>query len=93
LNDVPHELTHVVFHQNEDSAAIQETYFTFFPLWLGEGLAASDETTDTYSSTLYSTIGARPLIDIVRTFTNDNPSDSNEGLIFGRHPLDRQVRA
>src|SRR5262249_15793558 len=43
--DLPHELTHIVFHQNEDTARI-EAFFTFFPLWLDEGLATYDETGD-----------------------------------------------
>lgn len=51
LSDIPsddaasslaHEMTHVVFHQNEDAGKVESGEIEFYPRWLDEGLAEHD---------------------------------------------------
>ncbi|HEX8034012.1 MAG TPA: peptidase MA family metallohydrolase, partial [Ktedonobacterales bacterium] len=79
VNDLPHELTHIVFHQNEDSGHL-EPYISFYPRWLDEGLAAYDEPpnsryTRSYDDALAKAVAARHPVDILQQFVHDYPTD------------------
>lgn len=80
VNALPHELTHIVFHQNEDSGHLEGPYFSFYPLWLDEGLAAYDEPpnspfTSPYDRALASAVADRDPVDILQQFVQDYPTD------------------
>lgn len=80
VNALPHELTHIVFHQNEDSGHLEGPYFSFYPLWLDEGLAAYDEPptsrdTRSYDDALAKAVAARHPVDILQQFVRDYPTD------------------
>lgn len=80
VNALPHELTHAVFHQNEDSGHLEGPYFSVYPLWLDEGLAAYDEPpgspyTKSYDDALAKAVTARDLVDILQQFVGDYPTD------------------
>lgn len=72
-----HELTHAVFHQNEDSDTFQENEFRFYPNWLNEGLAAYDEELHTagYDLLLDQAIKRQQKLDILRDFVWEYPKD------------------
>jgi hypothetical protein len=80
-DSLPHELTHVVFHQNEDIGHLEGFMFIFFPLWLDEGLAAYDELTTTavldYQNALTQVVASDHLVDLLRDFNNNYPTDPN----------------
>jgi hypothetical protein len=85
-DDLPHELTHVVFHQNEDVGHLEESFFRFFPNWLDEGLAAYDEPNSStaakdYNDALEQAVQARSLIDLLHDFTANYPSDPGTDLL------------
>lgn len=79
-DDLPHELTHAVFHQNEDTASI-ESFFHFFPLWLDEGLATHDETHDNYSGEMRVAAARGKLIDLLSDFSKDYPTDPDTDFL------------
>ncbi|HEV2405132.1 MAG TPA: peptidase MA family metallohydrolase, partial [Ktedonobacterales bacterium] len=83
IDTLTHELTHIVFHQNEDSDSFQEDYFSFFPNWLDEGLAANDEVLGTarYDLLLTQAIGARTTFDILRDFVWTYPKDPDTNAL------------
>lgn len=77
---LPHELTHIVFHQNEDVGHLPSVEFEFEPLWLDEGLAAYDEPANSlsvgeYEGALNAAVTSHHLIDILRDFNLDYPKD------------------
>ncbi|MGZ6320318.1 MAG: peptidase MA family metallohydrolase [Ktedonobacterales bacterium] len=80
VNALPHELTHIVFHQNEDSGHLEGPYFSFYPRWLDEGLAAYDEPpnspyTRSYDDALAKAVAAHHPVDILQQFVRDYPTD------------------
>ena len=77
---LPHELTHVILHQNEDVGHLADYEFGFLPLWLDEGLAAYDEPASAqgvhdYESALDNAMASRHLVDILRDFNLNYPTD------------------
>jgi hypothetical protein len=79
-DSLPHELTHLVFHQNMDQGHLEGQLFTFFPLWLDEGLATYDEPSDAtqvedYQQSLESAVSTSHLVDLLQGFTFTYPSD------------------
>lgn len=79
---LPHELTHIVFHQNEDVGHLPSDEFEFEPRWLDEGLAAYDEpansrSVEEYESALNAAVTSRHLVDILHDFNLDYPKDPN----------------
>lgn len=86
VNDLPHELTHIVFHQNEDRGHLEGPYFSFYPNWLDEGLAAYDEPanspyTSVYDDALDKAVAARHPVDILQQFARDYPADPDTDLL------------
>ncbi len=80
INVLPHELTHIVFHQNQDIGHLESLYFTFYPIWLDEGLAAYDEPlnspfTRAYDDALAKAVADRHPVDILQQFASDYPPD------------------
>lgn len=80
INILPHELTHIVFHQNQDIGHLEGLYFTFYPIWLDEGLAAYDEPlnspyTRAYDDALAKAVADRHPVDILQQFAHDYPPD------------------
>lgn len=75
---LPHELTHIVFHQYMDVGNLQSRVFSFYPLWLDEGLAASDEITSqavqdyTHALQYYAQNGQ--LVDMFQQFNQTYPT-------------------
>jgi hypothetical protein len=79
-DDLPHELTHAVFHQNEDVGHLQGTFFEFFPLWLDEGLATYDETefsAQVRDDLLRQATTNKRFVNLLHDFTNEYPADPN----------------
>lgn len=79
-NALPHELTHIVFHQNQDGGHLEGSYFSFYPLWLDEGLAAYDEPltspdTRAYDDLLAKAVADHHPVDLLQQFVNDYPAD------------------
>ena len=83
IDILTHELTHIVFHQNEDSDSFQEKFFGFYPNWLDEGLAASDEVLGTprYDLLLDQAVSAQTKFDILHDFVWDYPKDVDTNLL------------
>lgn len=79
-DDLPHELTHAVFHQNEVTASIQ-SFFHFFPLWLDEGLATHDEGHDNYSFEVRDAATHHQLIDLLSDFSTNYPADPDTDFL------------
>ncbi len=78
-NYLTHEMTHIVFHQNEDSPTNFNSYFRFFPLWLDEGLATNDESGSSityYTNNLQSAITAHNTPNLLTDFVFDYPADT-----------------
>jgi hypothetical protein len=80
---LPHELTHVVFHQNEDRGVYGET---IFPLWVDEGNAAYDQVPGSdqviaYDQVLQQAVSSNALIDLFTTFNAAYPSDPNTDFL------------
>lgn len=75
---LPHELTHIVFHQNEDIGVFGAT---LYPLWLDEGNAAYDEVDaadiQSYVSTLQFATSNNTLIDLLTTFNTTYPTNAD----------------
>lgn len=83
-DDLPHELTHIVFHQNEDAGHLDGTYFYLFPVWLDEGLAAYDEPSaaaQAYNDALSQAVQATSLVDILRDFNTSYPHDPDTDFL------------
>lgn len=79
---LPHELTHVVFHQHGDTGHIQSQEIRFYPLWLDEGLAEHDVPANNLETlydqqTLQQAVSSRSLVDIYSIFNTDYPLDVN----------------
>jgi tetratricopeptide (TPR) repeat protein len=86
VRSLPHELTHIVFHQNMAAGHLEQVYFDLFPLWLDEGLAAYDEPdggayTSGYNESLDKAVSAKRLTDFLRQFAVDYPSDPDTDLL------------
>ncbi len=86
INALPHELTHIVFHQNQDSGHLEALYFTFYPIWLDEGLAAYDEPlnspyTRAYDDALAKAVADHHPVDILQQFANDYPPDPDTDFL------------
>src|SRR6185437_964311 len=67
---LPHELTHIVFHQNEDVGIYGGT---IFPHWLDEGNAAYDQLADSaevqqYAGALLAAVRRHALLDFLTSF-------------------------
>jgi hypothetical protein len=80
---LPHELTHVVFHQNEDRGVYGET---IFPLWIDEGNAAYDQVPGSdqvieYEQALAQAINSDTLIDLFTTFNAAYPSNPDTDFL------------
>jgi hypothetical protein len=78
---LPHELTHIVFHQNVDVGHLADTVFRSFPLWLDEGLAEYDvPATTTYgqgdAALLAQVVGQDALKDFYQIFRYNYPTDA-----------------
>ena len=81
IGTLAHELTHIVFHENEAVSTLQN-YIAFYPLWLDEGLATYDESVDplsvsTYALTVTDAVHSNTLISLVDTFNMHYPPDPN----------------
>ncbi len=77
-NYLTHEMTHIVFHQNEDGPTNFSSFFRFFPLWLDEGLATNDELGSSityYTSELQSAIAAHNTPNLLTDFIFNYPTD------------------
>lgn len=75
-----HELTHIVFHQNEDTGHLMDQVFRFFPLWLDEGMASSDESgthASDFDAALQDAIASHGYTDIFQNFVYTYPKDPN----------------
>lgn len=82
---LPHELTHIVFYQNEESGHLEGLFFSLFPVWLDEGLAAYDEPASSaqvqdYNATLHQATDTNALVDLLRDFNTSYPQ--NPGTDF-----------
>lgn len=83
IDTLTHELTHAVFHQNEDSDKFQEDYFRFYPNWLDEGLAAYDEVLHSarYDLPLDQAVKQRQTFDILKDFVWDYPKNVDTNVL------------
>jgi hypothetical protein len=75
---LPHELTHIVFHQNVDVGHLESAFLSMFPHWLDEGLATYDEPASSmqvsdYTAALGQGIQDNTLVDLLRDFNVDYP--------------------
>lgn len=80
---LPHELTHVVFHQSEDRGVYGET---IFPLWIDEGNAAYDQVPGSeqvieYDQVLQQSVQSNSLIDLFTTFNAAYPSNPDTDFL------------
>jgi hypothetical protein len=83
---MPHELTHIVFHEHGDVGHIQSKELRFYPLWLDEGLAEHDVPADNIAAiddaeTLYQAVSTHTLVNFYSVFNNDYPTDVNEDYL------------
>jgi hypothetical protein len=79
---LPHELTHIVFHQNEDTGMVQSQEVRFYPLWLDEGQAEHDVLPGTSfalydQQTLQAAIATGTVYDLYKGFLFNYPQDPN----------------
>jgi hypothetical protein len=85
-DSLPHELTHIVFHQNEDVGHLESAFFSMFPNWLDEGLATYDEPASSaqvseYAGALGQGIQNNTLVDLLRDFNVDYPPDPDTDFL------------
>jgi hypothetical protein len=72
-----HELTHVVFHQNEVGNPFEDV-IRYFPLWLDEGLATTDESDSAASDLtqpLATAIASGHPFDFLKSFAFEYPTN------------------
>ncbi len=86
VDDLPHELTHIVFHQNEDVDAFQQTFFEFFPHWLDEGLATYDEPPGDHNAADYDravtdAVQGRQMLDLLQQFNLNYPAETDADFL------------
>ena len=84
---MPHELTHIVFHQHGDVGHIQSQEIRFYPLWLDEGLAEYDVPLDNIATLddayfLAQAVNSRSLVNVFSVFINDYPTDVNVNHLY-----------
>jgi tetratricopeptide (TPR) repeat protein len=77
---LPHEMTHVVFHQNEDAGTVESREIRFYPLWLDEGLAEHDVSpTSLYgiydTQDLQAAVAASGVLNLFQYFVFTYPTD------------------
>ncbi|MBA3824063.1 MAG: hypothetical protein H0X24_09210 [Ktedonobacterales bacterium] len=78
---LPHELTHLVFHQNNDSGHVKGE-LRFYPLWLDEGMAASDELPGGAGVQQYQDALAQiPFQNIFAVFVYEYPASDNVDIV------------
>ena len=78
---LPHELTHLVFHQNANIGHLEDHVFRMFPLWLDEGMAEHDTPSTTSGGQqdlilLEQEVIAGKAIDFLQNFVYEYPADS-----------------
>jgi tetratricopeptide (TPR) repeat protein len=84
---LPHELTHIVFHQNEDSGTLQGEV-DLYPKWLDEGLAEHDVLNNSSGAffdteDLAQAVATGSVVNLLTQFTTNYPSDPNvDGLCY-----------
>jgi hypothetical protein len=79
---LPHELTHIVFHQNEDVGLVQSQEIRFYPLWLDEGQAEHDVLPGTSyaiydQQILQAAVASGSVYDLFKGFMFNYPQDPN----------------
>lgn len=86
ISALPHELTHAVFHQNEDVGQLEANFLSLFPLWLDEGLATNDEPAGEsgamfYAQTLTDAVQNKQLLNLFRQFAFEYPADVDRNAL------------
>lgn len=82
---LPHELTHIVFHQNEDSDTLQGD-LDLYPKWLDEGLAEHDVLSGSSGAfadaqLLAYAVGTGSVYNLLQVFATNYPADPDVNAI------------